>query len=569
MELLDTRSRESDKAPHSNVKGKTLEAIKLFLSIEKNETKSFYLSYVLDELINALRNDNVAQVCLDTNYKYILEGLSDVENHSRLRSTLLQLDGILSNTYKDELFRSVRHLVEDGKSKRELYNVTKNLICELIGSGYSARFIKTELVKINKTTCATGGFDFDDFLAAFSGQHFTYFCYCGIPIAPAKYIEGNKNLKLETVSPNNKVIGCTKEELKLIKEDYYNILKLPVPGLDYYSAKENLDDFLSYITSAINFYDHSSNLSWSKSAYICREDEKRGKVIRGTKPLMTQTYDVPRETIHKLFDMKLADLFSPKRRSASSYAKISATLSGHANALQSPKPETQIVTLWSALETLLPLKGEMRTLEYYFKFMIPAIEMGHARKEFLTFFGKTKHNYREAFLDILHQEERGEGLLERFIKCVLLDSQKEKYDLILQMLSDNPYSKFRLERIKDKYKSLKTIRKKRAQEKQRLQWQITRIYRARNSITHAGESPFNTGVILTNLHEYYDRIHTNFDIYRTNYPKVGEIKDIFSLIISDYNNQSRKIDEYINNGAVLSEDNIFDILNIKDKTVFY
>jgi hypothetical protein len=35
MELLDIRSRESDKAPHSNVKGKTIEAIKLFLSIRR------------------------------------------------------------------------------------------------------------------------------------------------------------------------------------------------------------------------------------------------------------------------------------------------------------------------------------------------------------------------------------------------------------------------------------------------------------------------------------------------------------------------------------------------------
>lgn len=42
--------------------------------------------------------------------------------------------------------------------------------------------------------------------------------------------------------------------------------------------------------------------------------------------------------------------------------------------------------------------------------------------------------------------------------------------------------------------------------KQRVEWQIRRIYRARNMIVHDGTTPSYTNILIENLHDYLDSV---------------------------------------------------------------
>jgi hypothetical protein len=80
------------------------------------------------------------------------------------------------------------------------------------------------------------------------------------------------------------------------------------------------------------------------------------------------------------------------------------------------------------------------------------------------------------------------------------DKRKEVYAL----LDNYPFLKFRIFTLNKILSSGKELNKLLENHKQRVEWQIQRIYRVRNLIVHSGKMPTYTNILVENLHNYFD-----------------------------------------------------------------
>ena len=91
-----------------------------------------------------------------------------------------------------------------------------------------------------------------------------------------------------------------------------------------------------------------------------------------------------------------------------------------------------------------------------------------------------------------------------------LKAQEENYNELKDMLEEYPILQYRMELFsKHIFCNSKTVFEELMRHKEKLKWQIMRIYRNRNMIVHNGEHMPYLEIVLGNLHYYVDAM---FDV---------------------------------------------------------
>ena len=68
----------------------------------------------------------------------------------------------------------------------------------------------------------------------------------------------------------------------------------------------------------------------------------------------------------------------------------------------------------------------------------------------------------------------------------------------------------------------------------RVEWQIRRIYRARNSIVHTGRTPTYTPILIENIHDYLDVVMSTLVSLASGGVKIDTIEQGFKYIELNY-----------------------------------
>ena len=96
---------------------------------------------------------------------------------------------------------------------------------------------------------------------------------------------------------------------------------------------------------------------------------------------------------------------------------------------------------------------------------------------------------------------------------------------------------------------------------ERMRWHITRLYRTRNLIVHAGTRPYYLDMLLENIHGFYDTFMRELIMDITDN---GMMKLEYSYILrqSRHNNYLTYL-KTLNNATVIDENNYKKILGIE------
>ena len=113
------------------------------------------------------------------------------------------------------------------------------------------------------------------------------------------------------------------------------------------------------------------------------------------------------------------------------------------------------------------------------------------------------------------------------ICCII--ALKEKKDVrqeACKLLKKYPLIRSRVSQLyEDVFKTKKKYLAEIHRFSQRLTWHIQRLYRARNSIIHSGESPSNIKDLVEHLHSYVDEIVLDIIERMTNEKPMGSIEN--------------------------------------------
>jgi hypothetical protein len=219
--------------------------------------------------------------------------------------------------------------------------------------------------------------------------------------------------------------------------------------------------------------------------------------------------------------------------------RLQTSLQYHKLFLQSKSDDLRLVNLWIALESLfLGEEGKIivKILEYipkinttnyiYRQLRAITISMGEYWKKSDTEEIRKKliqsNKYRFGAYDLLK---------------ILLNNDEELEKKFTELIISNPLLLFRIERYSTQYfKNKKSLKSFLESHKLHIEWQIQRIYRARNQIVHKGLCPSGIRLLIKHLHSYLILAMHNIvhDLKNNNDWNLGEALESRSLLYDHF-----------------------------------
>lgn len=186
--------------------------------------------------------------------------------------------------------------------------------------------------------------------------------------------------------------------------------------------------------------------------------------------------------------------------------QLMSSLQYHRIALAASTDEVRLVNLWIALECFA--RGTMASIiRAICTYIPPSVAINDPYKilkglciniqRILPFVNKEK-------LAIISKSGTDNIIQPVELLSIFLDKEGgAKIETFHQIFSDHPLMIYRIWRLREKmFKNTKTLRRSLESHKQNIEWQLRRIYRARNHVNHRGSCKPDTSQLIQHLHTY-------------------------------------------------------------------
>lgn len=317
-----------------------------------------------------------------------------------------------------------------------------------------------------------------------------------------------KHIKDITVKKPSKEL---KKALDLKHERDY-IVELFVEDVDIYEAANGAFSYINTVIGLHRISQHHRPIYIKPIAQICEVDEE-------LKPIYSRTVKIGKNILLRannesqiqsfFYDDQLLNSIKPPE-------SFFRAVSLHNSALDSKEPTNQLLDLWTAVETLVGFRtGDEDKISFVCNVLTSILSRSyiysHIEQLYKDIFAVLGEESTLIFDEIAGEEQN----VIKLAKMLSIHSYQENYNKLFSMLNEYPVLKYRLEFFsKHVFKDSKSVFDELLRHKQKLRWQIMRIYRNRNMIVHNGEHMPYLNVVLGNLHYYIDTI---FDVLIEHY----------------------------------------------------
>ncbi len=185
--------------------------------------------------------------------------------------------------------------------------------------------------------------------------------------------------------------------------------------------------------------------------------------------------------------------------------RVLAAVEQLALASGSTDTRTRLVNLWSALETLAGSHEGTKTIERISELIVPLVisRQVHKTTRYITILcqefsvATNRMDYGSGFQRLKHGSIRLEDML-----CTLTSPKDDPKIRDLLGFAEHPLMRFHILSTWKTFHSPKVLRTKLLGSKLRVEWQLARIYRARNLLVHEGLEVPHIVPLLDNLQNY-------------------------------------------------------------------
>jgi len=508
-EALFDYALDSYKPRSLNSRLLCIEAIRTIDFAKNGVIKRANLKSIIDELIDAVKSDLTIRSILGYKYDSLINNINkNFEKDEALKNVISLLYYHLDDRkYLNKVKELLIEKIIAGKEKEHIYNLTKTFLTELINYGYSSNYIyyKSNDFFFNKKNEVTSNSP-EDFFNLFKFQekeydvlyrvssHFKEF----VPIVPKFNLELFEKFDLE-----DSIIGKAKF-LKGKKSDEIFILCKKIKAFDDFKAKIVSEMPLTKIANLFSFYHHKERPFISETAVVFNKTDSTILIIENPQKSIIKKEDIkPMAAVQKV-KLLVDTLDLPK----STLLRITRAIDLHSIALETTELENKLLSLWTAVETLIPKdteSGKDRIVQIV-ESIIPSQTVNYfnqilkqAASDFYNYDNKLA---KETLLKVKLKKK------ESFIDTIFaLISTAENEDLrtnLFTQLDKHPLLRWRLFFLNKVFSTAKETEGFLLNHQKRVEWQIRRIYRVRNLIVHSGTMPSYTNLLIENLHNYFD-----------------------------------------------------------------
>lgn len=517
-ELLFDYSIPSNKISTLNSHYLCYDAMITISTIEENGVPEGTLKPIAEEFYDVLNKDIVFQITEEKPIKYFIKKTSERYipakpsdlNYQELKLIISAIhnkffsNNWYFNTLKTEISKRVKS--SDNTEWRDLFKLTKIYLTELVNGGYDARYIYEKLhYYFYSTHTPSDEISIDSFLNTFDFTEHDYKVIIKAPTCVKKVFSFSKKIKpindigLSSKSKNGKIFLN-----KLPKTSFYS---LSVKSFDKYRAVALSRRIVERIFSQYKLFDHKLTVDLESLSYAVVKNNFDLDIIDNPKGALLKKGTLPKSRLTDNMNIcqKVFSLLS-KEGNIHDLHTLSKALLLHSHSLDSDSEENQLLDLWSIFETVLDINNKHTSdrIQQICFLLIPILK----RKYLFSLFEQLANDIylysEELYKNITGQNKVEKSGIYAICRFVLLDSQKELRERLLQEMNSFPLLKERI----IYYNELLSSREKCAffieKHLNRIRWQIMRIYRNRNLIIHNGERMPYLGLLIENLHYYVD-----------------------------------------------------------------
>ncbi|MEX2745599.1 hypothetical protein AB3480_30710 [Rhizobium mongolense] len=438
-----------------------------------------------------------------------LEFLFDEKTLSSKTFAVARLHARLETSYLRECRDLLENEIKDGiatptKGGEELLKLSELFYSHLINSGHSEEEVYRQVVAIIKKRSA--GIKpvriLQEFFAAFPCRLSKFDAYVSaaselssaLPSDLATGVTGKVPPEIYERHKDALNPGDTTKSVFLLKD---------LEAYDFGDARAQAEAKLVLARSIAYTMNAHSEADWVDRMVIVRAGTADGHAIVGPLSPMRWRRRVSDKYANKIVGERVSILLGNTLLPEVS-DKIRKSITEYANGFHADGLSTQLVSVWSALEGLLPrLKDKENRIGEICEAVVTAQRAAYFRNMLQWVYSLHREKEPERFADIIKPIKETKSELHRF-GLAILDPKYLAVSKDLQaFMADRPLGQLRTFRLLTKLKTAKSTSTTLDGHDQKIIWQTKRIYLERNRIVHNASPSRNIETLLTNLCEYY------------------------------------------------------------------
>lgn len=514
-EVLFYYSFESYKLPALNSHFLCYDILQTKINIDQGAITEGNFIPLAEEFENVLENDIVLKSFLPSVEMLLkkrdklrnlvdytkLDNKAKINKYTEAAEYIKEISGA-NNIYLTTVFDLLMHSVfaenSDYETLKKIYSLTRILATELVNGGYSSEYISQALKNMflnNKRVVSGESQELVDFFNEFSFEKKSYQVLFGINAETAMILNHIKDVTVKTPSKE------LRKKLEL-KHKGDSTVELVVEDFDRYEAVDSAYSYINTIVGLHRISQHHRPIYVKPIAQINQIDETFNKLscntvkirknilLRANNESQIQSY---------FFDDQLLNNVDPPE-------SFFRAVSLHNSALDSKEPTNQLLDLWTAVETLVGFRtGDEDKINVVCNILTSILNrsylyrhMEQLYRDICAVLGKQS----DSLFDEIAGDEQN---VMKLAKILAVNDYQVVYNKLFCMLEEYPILQYRLELFSEHiFCDSKTVFEELIRHKQKIKWQIMRIYRNRNMIVHNGEHMPYLNIILGNLHYYVD-----------------------------------------------------------------
>ena len=311
-------------------------------------------------------------------------------------------------------------------------------------------------------------------------------------------------------------------------------------AFDEFGAVERAEAKMAFVRAVAYTARADVNLAWQDEAVVTSKTNSAGyPVCVRHEPLKKRYrdsesyhFDVVGEVRRAVLEDQLPPPDANRLRNA---------LLSYANAFHSESPATQLVTLWSALEGLLPASSSEGRIDAVLRYALACQRALYLRNLFKWSFIEHLATDREPFLKLLDKIPEYKANLSRFVALLGFPRDESLSDELGQLAAKSPLTTQRGFVLHKASKNVQDLQKLVEAHVQRVDWQLRRVYRERNRIVHRADPSPNVGTLILNLNEYLAAVFEVLFTASAERPYKLGLDGLFEAVFLDEKFRSKKV----------------------------
>lgn len=508
-EITFSYTIDSYKAPTLNVKSLCIECLTVISDIKKDVINRGALNSVIEELVWAIEHDKIVSelICNSQTPLYIDELLTN-NTIDRIKNAVVLIFNSVCKMYTDKIKERLTELIIENRRKEDIESITKLFVTDLLNMGYTNEYIYHTNQQF---FFSSDGFIKDvniinEYWNNFNGEKqkykvvilgFTLFKELKTVIKPFD-IKIENNFTFET--SDSKLDKYIK---KLATNKYYIIFD-EITAIEPYHACNIAQQTIEQFSNLFSFYHHKTSLEWRKESIVM--DVKNAKISIINKPTsrILCCKDLRPRKASSVLNNVIQNIDFEKK----SMYRIMKSIDLHEAAITSESIENQFVNLFTAFEVLIPKSvssGKDRIVQIS-DILVPFLCLDYYHK-IIGYLTKSLIEWDEVlFKQILGEVSEGNGHKEKIAAFLCLKKYSDIRNTVYKKIVSEKYVLLqnRIYKLEKLFSSTENIITHLKVHEKRIKWHIDRIYRTRNLIVHAGNTPQYIDSLIENLHSYYD-----------------------------------------------------------------